>query len=741
MTLPNTALVGHGPEPVRIAYVDDRPERASVLLLVHGSPGAAANFDALRDRLPDSLRVIAVDLPGFGGSTRVLDDYSFTRHAADLLDLLDALDLDRVHVLGMSMGGGVALEMARLAPGRVASLTLLSSIGMQDYEITGDYWTNHALHAAQVGLVWFIDHLVPHFGLLDTGGEAWSYARNFYDSDQRRLRPTLLRWEGPALILHGDQDFLVPVAAAEGSVAAMPQAELEIVEGEGHFMLWTEPALVARRVAAFVAAAGDSPGTLADRPRNGPATVPVSGPGRWILLGLAAAAAALAGPLAGWWFAGLVADGLVGAPVLLLALASGAGLSAILRRGTRRRRAAVSSGAAVAVHAGALLILTPWFQPRSWEGFVLAMVLWSTGSLAWHARDHAARRRLHGRWLRLSRWEYWPSVALYLPVVPRLLWRSRRYGGARTVTCVNPDMPIAGLVGESKSQILELLGDAVELPRWMLVDPGALSTRRRAVESFVETLDAPWPLVIKPDRGERGQGVTIARSEAERDAALLRIRIPLVVQEYAPGVEFGIFWYRRPGASQGKVFSIAAKEPVEIVGDGSRRLVDLLLDHDRVVPLIDLHLEKHATRLDEIPDAGERIAVTELGTHCLGATFLDASDLATPELEAALDRIMVRAPGLDFGRFDVRVPSSTDLCAGRRIRVIEFNGLSSEAVHMYDPSNPLSAAHRTLVEQWTLALEIGRDRRRDGTQPTGWADIARAWWKHRTESALRGGRR
>lgn len=65
---------------------------------------------------------------------------------------------------------------------------MLSAIGLQEFELTGSYRVNHALHGAQLASLWLLCNAVPHFGLLHRSGLSVEYARNFYDSDQRPLR-------------------------------------------------------------------------------------------------------------------------------------------------------------------------------------------------------------------------------------------------------------------------------------------------------------------------------------------------------------------------------------------------------------------------------------------------------------------------------------------------------------------------------------------------------------------------
>ncbi len=247
-------VVFDGDEPtserMRLVWREQGDRGAPVILLLHGSPGAGSNFDRLLPLLSQGARVLAPDLPGFGLSAAALPDYSIRAQAHELLAWLEGQGIERVHILGYSLGGGVALEMAAADPNRVASLVLLSSIGVQELEWFGDYRLNHAVHGAQLALWQLARWLLPHFG----GADALrGYVRGFFDTDQRRLRPILERWQGPMLIVHGERDFLVPPAAAREHARIVPQAELVMVEGKSHFMPWTWSEPLARLVLDFVA--------------------------------------------------------------------------------------------------------------------------------------------------------------------------------------------------------------------------------------------------------------------------------------------------------------------------------------------------------------------------------------------------------------------------------------------------------------------------------------------------------
>ena len=97
------------------------------VVLLHGQPGSAADWRQVADRLPETLRVVALDRPGYGASRQAAGGFVFNARA--VLAELDARGIERAVLVGHSYGGGVALSAARLAPERLEALVLLASVG------------------------------------------------------------------------------------------------------------------------------------------------------------------------------------------------------------------------------------------------------------------------------------------------------------------------------------------------------------------------------------------------------------------------------------------------------------------------------------------------------------------------------------------------------------------------------------------------------------------------------------
>jgi hypothetical protein len=324
------------------------------------------------------------------------------------------------------------------------------------------------------------------------------------------------------------------------------------------------------------------------------------------------------------------------------------------------------------------------------------------------------RRRLVGALGRTLRWEFWPPWALYPPILAWIAALAVRHRGLTVFTAANPGIPAGGFIGESKAAILERL-DQRWVARFRRLAAAAPAAERLAlVRAFAADCGLSPPLVIKPDAGQRGSGVVVARSWDMVEAAVARQEGDALVQEFVPGPEFGVFYVRAPGEERGRIFSITEKRLPAVVGDGRRTLEELVLADDRAVCAARAYFERLAGRLEEVPPLGEVVPLTDLGTHCRGAVFLDGAAHLRAELAAAIEAMARGFDGFHFGRFDLKAPSVEHFRRGEGLKVLELNGVTSEATHIYDPRHGLLHAWTVLARQWTLAFEIGRENRERG---------------------------
>lgn len=238
------------------------------LLLIQGMSGTHASWGEpfLRGLDPD-FATISYDHRGIGRSDPAPGSFSIVDLAQDAIGILDALQLETAHVLGISMGGMVAQELALGHPERVRTLTLGC--------------TYSGGHGASLAAPETIQRLAQGMMSGDrelairTGYEI-NLSKAFVD-DERNWDPfhematitpaaiatimlqmqainvhdALERLGGitaPTLVVHGDEDQMIPVANARLIAAAVPGARLEVLPGTGHMFWWEQP----ERAAALV---------------------------------------------------------------------------------------------------------------------------------------------------------------------------------------------------------------------------------------------------------------------------------------------------------------------------------------------------------------------------------------------------------------------------------------------------------------------------------------------------------
>lgn len=735
--------------------IDQRPP----VILLHGSPGQSTDFTALGPEITARGRTAyALDMPGFGMSSAWVPSYSAKAYARTVLAFMDEMQIERAHIVGWSNGGAVALSLADLRsedqPGRLASITLLAAIACQETEGSGNYFFEHAKYAVGFAAVVALPELVPHFGLLFPREFRHAFIRNFWDTDQRPIRAVMESLDTPVLILHGRNDPLVSDWAAERHHELIPTSRL-IMTPHSHFMPFLQPEATAGHLEPFFAR-HDTPGTPAetgtldlaprtDRPLFD-TLVRTTRSLHWITAAAICAGLARLRRETATAFAGLlVAASAIDFGVAFLGLLVGRALHPREPGLTKNARWALGLPVWTALALLIAQLATGPGTPARDLGLVTlplylaaVAILLNTIKLA---PTRVGRRRITATVRRMTHHEWWPAWLLYALTLPRLAALAIRHRSLTVWTCVNPGIsPGGGITGESKQAILRGFNDPRVLTQHTIDahEPDRASRARELIHT--EPALGGFPVIVKPEAGQRGAGVTLAGTEAELDRAINATEGTACIQRHHPGpVEIGVFWTRdpatvgseRPDTTQGRVFAVTRKVFPTITGDGESTLRQLVLAHRRYRLQAGVYLEQLGDRAGHVPAEGETVTLTSIGNHARGCRFEDGTDLITPELSAAIDELARtwRGPDgqpFDFGRFDIRSSSDEAVRTATDLAVIELNGVTSEATTLYDPSWSVRRAIRLLAEQWNIAFELGAARRRAGVTPMGVAGIVRA---------------
>jgi len=319
-------------------------------------------------------------------------------------------------------------------------------------------------------------------------------------------------------------------------------------------------------------------------------------------------------------------------------------------------------------------------------------------------------------WFRLKKkmtWEFFPAWLVYTPVVGYYFYLAARARSLTFPLASNPGIHNAGFFGESKYDILRQVIPPF-LPKTHCFEQ---EVKTAAILGQMQAMNLNFPIILKPDRGERGNGVAKIYNEAEVSSYLKEIaEFPLLLQEYV-GMkeEYGVTYYRIPGESQGHVISIVKKDFLSVTGDGHSTLHELVKTSDRCQFHYDTIVQNHSDSFEEVIPAGQKKVLSEIGNHCKGTTFLNANDLITPELHKAFEPLVDQLDGFYIGRFDLRAPSIEELRKGN-YRIMEINGVASEPGHIYHPGFPIWKAYRDLLSYWHKVYLVGVANQKRGVQ-------------------------
>ncbi len=268
---PGTARLMVQQQPVFVQ--DSGPRDAPAILLLHGFGASLQAWDDWTPALEKNLRVLRIDIPGFGLSgPAVNQDYSDAADVARVIALLDQLGVQQVIIAGHSMGGRIAWNLAAAHPERVSKLVLLAPDGFPDPNAKSD--KTYEVPA----LLGLLPYSLPQWALR-MGGVAPAFADGSQLTPQmmqryhdmmlapgvrtallERMRQTrnsdpvsrLQSIKVPTLLLWGEKDAFIPVSNAQDYLKAMPQAKLVTLPGVGHVLHEEAPQVSVQLVTEFL---------------------------------------------------------------------------------------------------------------------------------------------------------------------------------------------------------------------------------------------------------------------------------------------------------------------------------------------------------------------------------------------------------------------------------------------------------------------------------------------------------
>jgi pimeloyl-ACP methyl ester carboxylesterase len=212
------------------------------LLFLHGA-GGLRGWDTFLVELAKDFTVYAPAHPGFETSTGI-------EHIDDMLDmvvyyndLLDALHLESVHVVGHSMGGMIGAELAALSPHRVRKLVLVNAVGL---------WHDPQSDVARAMMAVPQDEKAQLEAYLVRMQHLATAGKFLWPIPDKGLKKRLHRIQAPTRILWGQSDGLAPVIYAQAFQERIPDSRVTIMPRCGHMPMYEDPEGFVRAVAGFL---------------------------------------------------------------------------------------------------------------------------------------------------------------------------------------------------------------------------------------------------------------------------------------------------------------------------------------------------------------------------------------------------------------------------------------------------------------------------------------------------------
>lgn len=277
---------------------------------------------------------------------------------------------------------------------------------------------------------------------------------------------------------------------------------------------------------------------------------------------------------------------------------------------------------------------------------------------------------------------------------------------------------MGGMLGESKYDVLKLIPDTYK-PKTILIREPA--TKEYVLKQIREN-DFSFPVIFKPDLGERGFMVKKIATEAQIESYLNILKKDFLIQEFLDlPVELGVFYTRMPDETAGYVNSVVIKDMLTVTGDGKSTLQELILGKPRAKLQWEKLKQAHADRLNAVLPVGEQVVLNSIGNHSLGTIFLDGEYLINEKLSKTFDHISKQIDGFYFGRYDLRCASIEDLYEGK-IKIMELNGCGAEPAHIYQPGFSLWKAFGILFTHWKNIFRISMQNHKRGVPFTSWRE-------------------
>jgi hypothetical protein len=259
--------------------------------------------------------------------------------------------------------------------------------------------------------------------------------------------------------------------------------------------------------------------------------------------------------------------------------------------------------------------------------------------------------------------------------------------------------------GEPKKEMHDLLPQEL-CPTFFNVQP---SEDFDVILNKIGEYNIRYPLIVKPEVG--GQGILFRKINNETQLKNYHKHVPVeyFIQEFIEyPMEISLFYYRYPSEPKGVISGFLQKIPMQLTGDGTHTLEELILMDTKSAKRMKEIRAKHYHNFNKIIPRNESYILSYAANHNRGARFIDLKNEIDEGLVSILDNISHSVNDFFYGRYDIMCRSVEELKRGENFVILEYNGCGAEPNHFYDTGYTLINAWKEILKHWKILFRISR---------------------------------
>ena len=330
---------------------------------------------------------------------------------------------------------------------------------------------------------------------------------------------------------------------------------------------------------------------------------------------------------------------------------------------------------------------------------------------------------------RIVHWETWDWRIKYIPLVPFWVWHCIRSGSFWFFTPSNPTLLFGGFEGETKQAINKHLPINSYPTSFYISAYSNFDSLRKLVES-----NFTYPFVVKPNIGRMGFMFRIINTHSELKQYHEIMPVDYLVQDFVKyPLEVSVFYCRFPNQQKGVITGFIKKEFLQVIGDGTSTLLQLMKNYARIRFRLEEMLSKHKDHLNNVIPQGEVFYLSYALNLSRGGKLVSLEHEKDKRLLAIFDELSSFSKTLFYGRYDIKCQSVEDLKQGENFSILEYNGSGAEPHHVYGNGFTLFQACKILAQHWNILCNISRLNHRNGVSYVKFLDgwrLMKACRKH-----------